>query len=210
MEVQVVDNFLEEYHIDFLLSEIEHPSYLWRYVRNISNGADDDTPWCHGFESRLFDVDHNLTFSSTSKIFCPIFLKIYQGFGLPPSNLMKARLDMTVRSPERTIHLPHTDYEYKGNIPHYAGILYMNDSDGDTVIYNEIERSDNYSIQKIISPKKNRLVLFNGIYYHTGHSPSHHNNRILLNFDYSSHNIDINPSDQYNKFTQMNLSNGSN
>ena len=70
--------------------------------------------------------------------------------------------------------------------PHYAGILYMNDSDGDTVIYKETEENldGNYESIYSLSPKKNRLLLFDGSYYHTGHAPSGHNNRILLNFNY--------------------------
>ena len=78
--------------------------------------------------------------------------------------------------------------------PHYAGILYMNDSDGDTVIFKETEEQldGNYEPIYSLSPKKNRLLLFDGSYYHTGHSPSNHNNRILLNFNYRKH-VNIQP-----------------
>ena len=37
------------------------------------------------------------------------------------------------------------------------------------------------NIKKTIAPKPGRLVLFNGDYVHTGHSPSEHQTRILLN-----------------------------
>ena len=77
--------------------------------------------------------------------------------------------------PENTLHIPHRDM----NINHYVSILYCNDADGDTIIYNETCKQENYTIQKKISPVKNRLVFFDGSYYHTGHSPSKNNYRIL-------------------------------
>ena len=93
---------------------------------------------------------------------------------------IRARFDMTLKAPENSIHDPHVDF----NDPHYACILYINDSDGDTVIYNQRNLKDKFTIKKTITPKKNRLLFFNGAYCHTGHSPSKHQNRILLNSNY--------------------------
>ena len=41
------------------------------------------------------------------------------------------------------------------------------------------------TIQKEIEPKANRMLLFNGKYYHTGHSPANHNTRVLINTDFN-------------------------
>ena len=67
----------------------------------------------------------------------------------------------------------------------------MNDSDGPTVIFNEkyegsteIDQSK-LTVQKEIEPKANRLLIFDGHYLHTGHTPAHHNNRVLLNSNFN-------------------------
>jgi hypothetical protein len=87
---------------------------------------------------------------------------------------------MTLRAPEKTMHTPHTDQNY----PHMSCILYLIDSDGDTVIYNEDKGAKELTILHSVEPRKNRLVIFDGDKMHTGHSPLHHPNRILANFNF--------------------------
>ena len=78
-----------------------------------------------------------------------------------------------------------------------VGVLYINESDGDTVIYDHKRidggPEDNYSyIQNLITsnsviikdqikPKKNRLLLFSGDYFHEGKLPTKSKNRVALN-----------------------------
>ena len=80
-------------------------------------------------------------------------------------------------------------------------IFYFNDSDGNTVIYNERYDGENgeYSskaiqekgleekltIQQEIEPKANRMVAFDGLYIHTGSVPAKHNTRVILNSNFS-------------------------
>ena len=80
------------------------------------------------------------------------------------------------------IHPPHIDISE----PHTACIIYVNDTDGDTVIYDHKQEwaqsyPENLPIKRTIAPKAGRMVLFDGSYVHTGHSPSEHQTRILIN-----------------------------
>ena len=59
-------------------------------------------------------------------------------------------------------------------------MLYLNDSDGYTVIFDE-----NKDIKKKISPKKNRVVIFDGMSYHAGSHPCKSNTRMLLNINFN-------------------------
>jgi hypothetical protein len=66
-------------------------------------------------------------------------------------------------------------------------VYYVNDSDGDTVIFKErwLGKAD-YSIKNIetrITPKANRAVIFDGLRYHTGSVPTK-NNRVLINMNF--------------------------
>ena len=83
---------------------------------------------------------------------------------------------------DRYIHPPHIDVPQK----HIASIVYVNDSDGDTVIYDHKQEwaksyPQSMPIKQRIAPKAGRMVLFDGSYVHTGHSPSEHQTRILIN-----------------------------
>ena len=94
---------------------------------------------------------------------------------------------MTTKTSTPYRHVPHVDTD----IPNIACILYLNETDGDTVLFNQksengkIPEGINLTIKKTISPKVNRLLLFDGALIHTGHSPVNYSNRILLNMNYS-------------------------
>ena len=65
---------------------------------------------------------------------------------------------------------------------HFVMLYYVCDSDGDTIIYNEQEKSDSYTVQKRITPKQGRVVLFDGSYYHTAEQPLN-NIRCVVNYN---------------------------
>ena len=86
--------------------------------------------------------------------------------------VLRGRADMVTWSKDEYIHPPHADFPY----PNTAAVFYVNESDGDTILYgDEVSR---------VSPKGNRLVLFDGSILHTGCSPTKHKNRILINSNY--------------------------
>jgi hypothetical protein len=75
------------------------------------------------------------------------------------------------------------------NIPHVACVYYCNDSDGDTIIYEQTINdvpggSQNVELQehKRVSPKRGRAVFFDGSRYHCSSQPTL-NYRTIINFD---------------------------
>jgi hypothetical protein len=70
-----------------------------------------------------------------------------------------------------TYGIPHIDMDEN----HYVFIYYVNDSDGDTFLF------ENNKLLKRISPKKGRVLLFNGDLYHAAGHPVKSNKRIVLN-----------------------------
>ena len=96
----------------------------------------------------------------------------------------------------RVINDPHVDFEKE----HYTGLLYLNDSDGDTFIYNQkYDPSTNLlmqeyfntflnghlSVKETISPKQNRLVIFDGHYFHSSSTPTIVPARYVVNFNFT-------------------------
>ena len=179
--MKIIDNFLEPYYFDYLSDCVNNQSFQWKYQKNVSTFSQGDDGWLHGLSHGLYDPQYGMDFQTEkSEIWIPVILKIEQDLIGSKASLLRARLDMTVKSPPGTIHTPHQDLKQ----PHWTTIFYLNDADGDTVIYNETERSDNYTIKDIITPKKNRIICFDGSHFHTGHSPSKCSNRILMNSNF--------------------------
>ena len=73
---------------------------------------------------------------------------------------------------------PHVDI----TDDHFVMLYYVCDSDGDTIIFNEKEKSEKYTIQKRVTPKQGRVVLFDGRFYHTAEQPMD-NVRCVINYD---------------------------
>jgi hypothetical protein len=89
-------------------------------------------------------------------------------------------------------HNPHVDF-YQ---PHRAALYYVNDSDGDTVIFNETyddvsrEQSLRYTkeglftVARRVSPKKARMCGFDGKHYHASMHPMQSSSRIAIAFSF--------------------------
>jgi len=81
---------------------------------------------------------------------------------------------------------PHIDSRTPSS---YSMIYYVNDSDGDTVIFNEMvgpdkeERPEKLTVKRRITPKKNRMVIFDGSYLHASTNPVKSEKRVVLNIN---------------------------
>lgn len=81
--------------------------------------------------------------------------------------------------------IPHVDFVGIENL--VTIIYYVNDSCGDTVIFNEKRNSnelpdcEKLTIKQSITPKKGRFVMFDGTYLHAGGFPSSKTPRVVLN-----------------------------
>ena len=100
---------------------------------------------------------------------------------LPDKDLVRGRLFLQLPVQTNEIGEYHVDFQRD----HLTMIYYVNDTDGDTIIFNEKKLNGKYTIKKRIQPKANRLVLFKGEFVHTGCSPSKTANRILINSNYN-------------------------
>ena len=101
------------------------------------------------------------------------------------STIERIRIAMYHRS-EGGVHRPHVDYYY----PHHTMIYYLQDSDGDTIIYNEHVENMNrtypkeFSIKETFSPKMGRAIFIDGLDYHSSSPPTQHRTRIAINFNF--------------------------
>jgi ectoine hydroxylase-related dioxygenase (phytanoyl-CoA dioxygenase family) len=63
---------------------------------------------------------------------------------------------------------------------HTTALLYLNDTDGDTYFYKE-----NGDIDFQVSPKANKVIIFDGDMVHSSSTPTQTQYRIALNFNFA-------------------------
>jgi hypothetical protein len=104
--------------------------------------------------------------------------------GISFNSLIRSKGNLQFKSAEfnRTNYTtPHVD----SLSPHSVLIYYVNDSDGNTVLFDREVGQDKkeYTIIKEVEPKKGRFVLFNGKHYHAAKFSLLSDVRININFN---------------------------
>ena len=177
---KIIDNYLtKSYHqeIQELLTGSDFP---WFYIQNLSYpGATGTTHFNeygfnHHFHTYAEDGSGGQRDTSVATLIRPFLLMLKDTVGC--NTILRCRADMVTWSPEEFIHPAHIDFPF----PNVATVYYVNDTDGDTIIYGQ----DRLEIKERVSPKANRLVIFDGDILHTGSSPTKHKTRILLNSNF--------------------------
>jgi len=162
--LRVEDNFLEESDHKELLALLTSWEFPWFYQQTLTAGSDDLQAF--GFNHWLSAEEH------------PAYANLVTQMesALDACKCLRVRADMTLYNPNGYQHAYHVDSEED----HMVCIYYVNDSDGDTLI-----RQDEFHEVWHVPPRANRLLIFHGKYYHTGHSPVKHKSRILINANFT-------------------------
>lgn len=88
--------------------------------------------------------------------------------------------------------LPHTDPHIDSFEDHYVILIYLNDSSGDTIIYNDISDESKsgvlaydskLKVKEYITPEKGKIVCFDGKYYHANYLPDAGELRLVCAFN---------------------------
>jgi len=195
--VKIFDNFLTPTYFYQLQNKVLGKKFSWNYYDNITNGEEENVknPYCSN-ELWQSGFSHLVIYNET--IFSQEILDLMLGLhckilDVSECNwIVRSRFDMTIFSNGKRKHVPHVDLL----IPNITCVFYMTDSDAPTVIYDERlssyeiesfgdlyskEEFDNFKIKKVVYPKENRIVMFDGSYFHTGFSPEQYKNRVTLN-----------------------------
>jgi hypothetical protein len=176
--MKIIDNFLTLRYADLIEEQLNSTEQEWYFNKNISY-LDSGKNLNYGFSFHLYRTDTGFSTTNLTIFLRPLLLQIQDTVN--SDTLLRGRVDMTVATGVEVKHDPHVDIP---NVPNTTTIYYVSDSDGDTVVYNETRESAEYTVKDIVTPKKNRLLIFDGSHYHTGHSPMQHPNRILINANF--------------------------
>lgn len=109
-------------------------------------------------------------------------------------DIFRIRFALQFSNKFEKVNKPHID----SDTPHKVGLIYLNDSDGDTIFYNErfdygmqgaslddVVRGKNFTEMTRVSPKENRMAIFDGSIFHSSSAPIDSKIRCIVNFNYA-------------------------
>ena len=105
---------------------------------------------------------------------------------IPIQQLIRIKSNILTKSSNNGYHSIHVDQSYE----HKVFLYYVNDSDGDTVFFDQFWSPQNPSIptslteQVRVAPKQGLGVVFDGLQYHCSTSPIDANLRCVINIDF--------------------------
>ena len=175
-----MENFIEIYddiipqNLQNKIEDLVFSSKIsWGFNKNISNVPGVKSI---GFGNSFYSTD---PINSTNFDTCFFFFQILYILALKKeiyiNDIIGGRifLQPPSLSPGPLLEAKHTDV----NFPHLVCLYYVNDSDGDTLFFND--KGDEI---KRVSPKKGRIVFFEGSIPHCGSEPS--KLRSIINFNF--------------------------
>lgn len=143
---------------------------------------------------------HFKEYNKNNSPFCEEIEKIiFRGFkknNIAFNNIDRIRLGLHNATPLNYQGGAHVDVV----TPHKVCLVYLNDSDGDTIIYNEFFNpmfnlepyeyvtkilNDKITISSTHKPVCNKAVLFDGFQYHSSSTPKSSLNRIVININFT-------------------------
>lgn len=147
---------------------------------NISSNQD-------GFSSMIYSKE--FSWKTEERLFAMMQPMIHKVMSIFPIDLEihRVRGGLSTIHSDGGIHFPHVDFPF----PHYTFLYYVNDSDGDTILFNEkfdinkdvYDQHDDFTIFKSFTPKRGKAILFNGLTYHSSSNPQHHESRVVINMN---------------------------
>jgi len=176
----------------FLLHRIGHPDQFG--PGTVAEYADPNITDDVGFFHMAFDGSSSSTHYDFFRSILEFFL---EKTNIKISNLLRIRLRYTHKGKGHTTTkyaAPHVDFNT--HTPYSTFIYYVDDSDGDTIIFDKIFNPEEEMYNPIIAeplvellrctPKKGTGLYFNGHRYHAGNFPVEYSSRIVINFDFTT------------------------
>lgn len=123
------------------------------------------------------------------------FFGAMEAQGIAVRELLRIRIGVTQITDQEHLMSPHCDH----NNHHWVCLLYCTDSSSETVIYKEQYdvhqdlSSDQYLTEQLknqltewqrIQTKENRMVIFNGLHYHSSPKQTDQALRIVVNYNF--------------------------
>ena len=184
-----IDDFLPKFYQRSIYDSIIFEQTPWTIINDVSGASSNvSVPGVSILENQtgFYHVCYgdNQVYSNLFYTLRPIVDAISHYQGEPIKTLLRIKVGMFIKSPEVGSNSPHVDFSDN----HKTFLYYVNNSDGDTLFYNERYRKgypvNKFTVKDRIEPVMGRAVFFDGLQYHSSSPPSVNDRRIAININY--------------------------
>lgn len=180
-DIRIVDDIISPTYQNLILNRFTNPEENYQFVDEISH-VRNNVSKNFGFAKPL--SNRSTIFDSLYFLFEPVIYEMGAKLDIDFELVMQTRAFMITPGTPDVIDKAHVDF----TLYHIAMLYYVNDSDGDTIFFNEAYQENDqdfydpeqFTIYKRVTPKKGRIVVFNGLRYHSSTHPSS-NYRLIIN-----------------------------
>lgn len=191
--MKIIENLTSLNHQNEIENALQQYAFPWHYMSGTTAGKNypdyneyknikvcDPPQFTHIFRDDANFIDQYYP------LIYPLILMAEKELNLNlVNNLYRAKANFLlpeITFPNNSYHYPHQDLSVVNSILKVRTLLYyVNDSDGDTVIFNEKNpKVLTLTEKERITPKKGRAIFFDSTYLHCSTSPRK-NNRYVIN-----------------------------
>jgi hypothetical protein len=201
--MKIIENALPRMVFNNVKYKINKTDFPWYFTKTAydDNNLDENNPSSipmTSWANVIFAPDDNEDMIKSSPwfyMFESIILTMLDKAQEPIEKIFRIRLGMITGQDSNYINPPHVDYPF----PHKTALFYFNTTDGDTIFYNEKYdiNSDmdsmtyynqvlkkNMSVNERIPCEENKLIIFDGLTFHSSTTPTNVARRMVLNVNF--------------------------
>lgn len=191
---RIFNKVIPQGYADQIEQDLMRRQFPWYYINDVTSDAYGNNS---GFSHVAYDL--GVQPSEWYPFLMPLVYAIEEAAGHKITQLLRIRVGMLLKTdePEYDYNTPHLDFL----MPHYTACYYVNDSDGDTILFNQ-GRSDiegeeltentvinyvkdtDFTIEQRCTPKKGQVCLFDGMRFHSSSKPKETSRRIVITVNY--------------------------
>ena len=191
--IKIVDNLLTPSYATAIEDDVMRPEYPWLYLDDVTYDGSTNNP---GLVSVIFD--HGKPMSDWYPFIKPAVYQIADAGGVAIEKLLRIRIGFLLQeNTQPKPSTPHVDFLY----PHYTACYYINNSDGDTVVYNQtlddvgIEKDHDivkkyvdqteFTVATTSPPRKGSVCIFDGKHFHSSTNPYKNRRRLVMTVNWT-------------------------
>jgi hypothetical protein len=193
--IKIIDDFIPKNRQDEIEKFCTTEECTWFYGQNsltheapVESGEISISK-LNGFRDS-FQFTHNVFTKDGTESFSKDFFlsRLTNGTALESVEFGRIKLNFTFPILGYEPNCPNFPHIDKVTTCPFTAIYYVNDSDGDTLVFNETYDKDKVydtvTIKQNVSPKKGRLLIFNSDQLHTSSLPYMSDKRIVINLNF--------------------------
>ena len=151
-ETRIIDDLLPNSYADEIENTLLRSPFPWYFLDDITYS---NTNKFDGVENKVPGFTHSILINGTPSGYFDL-VKIIPHLALE-SNFKFDKIRSFLQLPINT-QQKHNNIHVDSPLPHIVCLYYVNESDGDTYFFDK-----EHNIIQQVSPKKNRVVLFDGV-----------------------------------------------